>query len=356
MIENKICPLCEENDVELMYSTLPGYQEPLTFEIYHCKSCNSSYNLPRGEPDSIYELIYENSEIAPGYHRYWKYSKDILNEKEPLNYLAEKEMTYWAARKAVFEYAEKNKNPRIIEIGSGLGYLTYAFRKAGFNITGLDISETAVAMAKEQYGDYYISDDLFKYSVKNAGLFDIVLLTEVIEHVDNVANFISALSNLLKPNGQIVMTTPNKSFYPIDAIWVSDAPPIHCWWFSEESIKYLSNILGMSVSFIDFSDFYKNNYTPMRLDVNRKISRRHSTFSEKGDLLKSKNNNIANNNLKAFFHSLVKLKIIKICHKELRICYLKLRYFGNPNIKSCGKQSHILCAVMKLKNVENGIF
>ena len=331
-----------------MHPALPGYQEPQTFEIYRCPNCNTSYSLPRCEPGSIYELIYENADSAPGYHRYLKLSEDIKREKEPLNLLAEKEMTYWAARRAVIEYTKKNKYPRILEVGSGLGYLTYAFRKAGFNIFGLDISETAVEAAKERYGDYYISGDLYKYSIENVGSFDIVILTEVIEHIDDITSFTSSLSKLLTPNGQIVMTTPNKSFYPSDAIWVSDSPPIHCWWLSEESIKYLSGKLGMSVSFIDFSDYYRNNYTPMRLDVNKKISGRRSIFTAKGKLIKSKNKSKVKNTFKAFGYSLGKIQPLRFFYKNLRICYLRLRYFGNPNIKGCGSQSHILCAVLKM--------
>lgn len=343
------CPLCMAN-VELVYSALPGYQEPQTFEIYHCPSCNTSYSLPRCEPESIYELIYEHGATAPGYHRYWKFSLDIKKEKEPLNYLAKQEMTYWATRKAVFEYSKKFKNPLILEVGSGLGYLTYAFRKAGFNITGLDISETAVAIAKERYGDYYISGDLYKYSIEKAGSYDIVLLTEVIEHIDDITSFISALSKLLKPNGQIVMTTPNKSFYPLNTIWVSDLPPIHCWWLSEDSVKHISDKLNLKVSFIDFGDFYKNNYTPMRIDVNKKISGRRAVFNAKGDLIKSKNKNAVKKTLQASGEILRRVQIIRACYEKLRQSYLKLRYYGNPNIKSCGSQTHILCAILEMND------
>ena len=341
------CPLCESY-AELIYSELPGYQEPQTFEIYHCQNCNTSYSSPFCESASIYELIYKHGAIAPGYHRYWKYSLNIKKEKEPLNYLAKKEMTYWAARKAVFEYTAKVKNPQILEVGSGMGYLTYAFRQAGFNIVGLDISETAVAIANERYGNFYISGDLYKYSNENPGAFDLVLLTEVIEHIEDITSFIRALSKLLKPKGQIIMTTPNKSFYPINTIWVSDLPPIHRWWLSEESIKYISKKLNMNVSYIDFSDFYRNNYTPMRIDVNKKISGRRAVFNAKGDLIKSKNKNVINRTIAATGDILFRIKIFRSGYEKLRQSYLKLRYFGNPNIKSCGSQTHILCAVLKM--------
>jgi SAM-dependent methyltransferase len=348
MKNDVICPLCSEN-VELMYTGLQGYQEPEKFDIYHCSSCNTSHSSPQVNADGIYNLIYKNGAVAPGYHRYWKYSLDIKNEKKPLNYLANQEMTYWATRKAVLDYSEKNKNPVILEVGSGLGYLTYAFRYEGYNITGLDVSETAVNIAKERYGDYYVCDDLYKYAVEKAGTFDIVLLTEVIEHVHDVMSFIAALSNLLKPHGQIIMTTPNKSFYPDDTIWVSDLPPIHCWWLSEESIKYIAGKMNLNVSFIDFSDFYKKNYTPMRIDVNKKIPGRRAVFNENGVLLKSKNKSFMKKAFQALGDTLIKLKIVDVAYVNLRQACLKLRYQGNPNIKVCGSQTHILCALLTFK-------
>ena len=188
----------------------------------------------------------------------------------------------------------------------------------------------------------------FKYSVENAGLFDLVLLTEVIEHIDNISDFILALSKLLLPNGQIIMTTPNKSFYPFNTIWVSDLPPIHCWWLSEESIKYLSSKLGLIVSFIDFTDYYKNNYTPESTDVNKKITGRSSIFKENGELVKSKKKSFINRKFTIFFDNLIRTQFFKMFYNKLRFCFLKLKFMGKTNFKICGSQTYILCAILKI--------
>lgn len=345
------CPLCNEY-VELKYSDLPGYKEPQKFNIYHCPFCNTSYSFPKVNTDSIYDLIYRNGAIAPGYHRYWKLSEDIKRVKDPLKYLTKKEMTYWAASKVIHEYSSKNRDPKILEVGSGLGYLTYAIKTAGFNITGLEISKTAVKIAKEKYGDFYICEDLFKYSKENEETYDIVLLTEVIEHVEDITSFISALSKLIKPAGRLIITTPNKSFYPGNAIWVSDLPPVHLWWLSEKSVKFIAGKLNLNVSFIDFTDFYRNNYTPMRIDVNKRISGRGPVFNSNGILIKSKKKNVFQEILNESGYILCKVDIFRICYKFLKQTFLKLRYYKNPNIKCCGQQTHILCAVLEKNNIK----
>jgi SAM-dependent methyltransferase len=344
------CPLCSR-EAKLSYADLPGYKEPHKFNIYHCSFCNTSYSFPKVETDSIYDLIYKNGAVAPGYHRYWKLSEDIKRVKDPLKYLTRKEMTYWAASKAIHEYSRKVKDPKILEVGSGLGYLTYAFKTAGFNITGLEISRTAVKIAKEKYGDFYINADLFKYSKDNEGTYDMVLLTEVIEHVEDITSFISALSKLVKPEGRLIITTPNKSFYPEDTIWVSDLPPVHLWWLSEKSVKFIAGKLNLKLSFVDFTDFYRRNYTPMRIDVNKKIPGRDHVFNSNGKLIKSKKQNVLQKILNELGRTLTAVEIFRICHKNLRQTFLKVRYYKNPNIKCCGHQTHIMCAVLEKNNI-----
>lgn len=49
-----------------------------------------------------------------------------------------------------------NKKAKILEVGSGLGYLTYAISQQGYNITGLDISHDAVKKAEKHFGKHFI--------------------------------------------------------------------------------------------------------------------------------------------------------------------------------------------------------
>lgn len=165
----------------------------------------------------------------------------------------------------------KNKqSTRIIEIGCGLGYLTYSLRKDNYNIYGLDISQEAVNQANDNFGEYYICQDLFEYAKTNVNSYDVVILTEVIEHVETPIGFLETIMKILKPNGQIILTTPNKSLLPSDIVWDTDLPPVHCWWFSEESMVYIAKQLNANASFINFSKYYKRNYHLHKVNKIRK--------------------------------------------------------------------------------------
>jgi SAM-dependent methyltransferase len=212
--------------------------------------------MPRVNADNIYELIYKHAEHVRGYNNYLKLYRNVKTKKKPLRYLISKNLAFWS----IVHILKKKKISRaanILEVGSGFGYLTYALHKAGYNAAGLDISEEAINKAIQYFGDYYIHGDIFQYAETHSESVDFIILTEVIEHVEYPMKFMYSLAKLLKKGGYIVLTTPNKSYYPEDAVWSSENPPIHCWCFSENSMTYISQKLDLSLEFLDYSESYQ---------------------------------------------------------------------------------------------------
>lgn len=257
------CKICSSSAV-CRSDSVPGYQEGETYEIYECPSCRASFAEPYRDSASLYNIIYANSEAVPGYSRYFKYSRDVLKAVDPLAYLASREECYWAVA-ASLKSDVLNKNLKLYEIGSGLGYLTYSLRKSGFSVTGFDLSSVAVRNASAKYGPYFEQADLSQLCRLCPQSADVVILTEVIEHIFDPVSFLRDAVALIRPGGRLILTTPNKSVYPDDTIWESELPPIHWWWFTEESIKIMANQLGCHASFVDFSDFnrQKQRYISM---------------------------------------------------------------------------------------------
>jgi 2-polyprenyl-3-methyl-5-hydroxy-6-metoxy-1,4-benzoquinol methylase len=253
------CLLCKET-ANLKTETQKGFQEFDLYRIYHCPHCNTSFSLPRPNTNAIYQLIYEKGNKIPGYNRYWKYYNEIKYQKNPIEYLANSESAYWALIHALKRTLKVPKQANILEIGSGLGYMTYALRKDGYsNAIGLDIAQKAVDKASEEFGRFYICSDAYKYAKETSLKYDIIFMTEVIEHIENPVELIRALISLLNNDGTLVITTPDKSIYPDHVIWATDKPPVHCWWFSDKSLKYLAKYFKMEVSFVDFTEYYINH-------------------------------------------------------------------------------------------------
>src|SRR5690606_24897781 len=117
----------------------------------------------------------------------------------------------------------------------------------------------AVKNATKEWGDYYVCTDVHEYTKTHANKYDVIFMTEVIEHIENPRGIITALLALLKEGGTLIMTTPNKSFFPDNTIWATDLPPVHYWWFSEDSFKCLAQELNTDISFVDFTDYHTNH-------------------------------------------------------------------------------------------------
>lgn len=313
----------------------------MKFEIYYCNTCNTSFSIPRvTDTNVIYDSIYNNKENIPVYDRYWKYSETIKNQKNPLNYLCKAEDTYWGIGNALNQIIKNRKTARILEVGSGLGYLTYALNIAGYDAFGLDISETAVQQAKLNFGNYYISDDLFNFAEKKATSFDVIILTEVIEHVNEPLDFINALLKLLKPNGHLVLTTPNKSFYPSDILWDTENPPVHCWWFSEMSIINIANKLNAKILFIDFSSFYKERYAMCDLKILRNNPLRMPILNKSGQVIRPNEQNQSTLFIWPLRRLISQIPFVKRIYKLI----VEL---SNSNFVFCKRRGYVMCAILE---------
>lgn len=252
------CQICT-GPTHLIYRGHPGYKEPDVYDIGHCETCDTSFAVPLAENVEIYELIYANPEIVPGYKRYAQYAANIRAAKDALAFLAGAEDVYWAIEVWLRSSSLTTQN-KILEVGSGLGYLTYAISQRGYDITGLDISAKAVRTARNRFGERFVRGDLNDYSASHEHLYDAVIATELIEHVADVVRLFDAMVAVVKRRGSIVITTPNKTPYPKRALWETEPPPVHLWWFSENSLRALAARRNYSVEFIDFNEFNRRHY------------------------------------------------------------------------------------------------
>jgi SAM-dependent methyltransferase len=264
MIHNETaqCRICG-SESKLIVKDLEGYIKGQRFDIFRCNNCDTHFVGDDDFDMSVYQHIYAQADKVPGYNRYYKYASEILNHPAPMAYLAANEAMYWAVQKAIEQY-HIPYNADILEVGCGLGYLTYALRKAGYNCKGLDIAQNAVDEATKRFGDYYMQGNIFLLNGDNDPKYDLIILTEVIEHVENPKAFAACLLKLLKKGGKIIITTPNKSVGDQHNPWSSELPPVHLSWFSEKSALKLAEVLSAKISFIDFTAFNRSFFDKMR--------------------------------------------------------------------------------------------
>jgi 2-polyprenyl-6-hydroxyphenyl methylase/3-demethylubiquinone-9 3-methyltransferase len=107
-------------------------------------------------------------------------------------------------------------NPRILDVGCGGGILSEALAKAGAQVTGLDLSEASLHVAKQHAQSQGLEIDYRYESVQDvanaqAGTFDVVACMEMLEHVPEPAKVIAACMQALKPGGHAFFSTINRT-------------------------------------------------------------------------------------------------------------------------------------------------
>src|SRR5439155_3960525 len=82
------------------------------------------------------------------------------------------------------------------------------------------------------------------------GSFDVVVAGELIEHVQNVGHFLAASAELLRPDGVLIVTTPNalRFYNPLPALFGFElVHPDHVAWFSPKTLRRAAEMSGLSV-------------------------------------------------------------------------------------------------------------
>ena len=245
------CRVCNSKNIQIVFKNYPGYVEESSFDIFKCDDCECHFIFTGESTNKLYDIIYSSINSA-GYDRYYLYAALVKVVNDPLKFLAYLESTYYP----IYNYLKDKKNLRILEVGCSYGYLSYAIRTRKFEIKAIDIAATPIKFAKENFGDFFYNTDLNEYLKKYNEKFDLIIATEVIEHIDNPSEFLNTCKELLMSGGKILLTTPNKNYSRQDSIWQTDLPPVHLTWFSKKGMQTLAAKNGFRVSFEDFSKHY----------------------------------------------------------------------------------------------------
>jgi SAM-dependent methyltransferase len=125
------------------------------------------------------------------------------------------EVPYAALFDEAFSLLGDTRGKRVLEIGAGdSGWLPYYKKRWGFEVSGLDYSPVGCARAADLAKRagvpvQVILADMFAPPPEIEGTFDAVVSIGVIEHYEDTANTLAALSRFLRPGGVMLTIVPN---------------------------------------------------------------------------------------------------------------------------------------------------
>lgn len=143
---------------------------------------------------------------------------------------------------------------KLLDIGCSTGKLIFHMQKLGYTVAGCDVNTEAVEIAVNNGLEAQIGTvEMINYASES---FDIIHMGDVLEHVPSPTQVLRAAHRLLKPNGVIVILTPNaKSSFSIATLslsritgfpWTHSEAPYHLFEFTQKSIQELLKNTGFS--------------------------------------------------------------------------------------------------------------
>ncbi len=100
-----------------------------------------------------------------------------------------------------------------LDVGCGAGLLCEPLARLGANVTGVDAAQENIEAASTHAARSGLAIDYRagELSRQKLGKFDLVTAMEVIEHVADPAEFVAQLAAHLKPDGLLILSTPNRT-------------------------------------------------------------------------------------------------------------------------------------------------
>jgi 2-polyprenyl-3-methyl-5-hydroxy-6-metoxy-1,4-benzoquinol methylase len=106
---------------------------------------------------------------------------------------------------------------RVCDVGSGNGALAGMLSACGYHVVGTEVDKDGVELATRTHPSvrFYnlgVGDDPSMVVGAEGGLFDVVVSTEVVEHLFSPHELPAFASKLLRPGGSLVISTPYHGF------------------------------------------------------------------------------------------------------------------------------------------------
>jgi 2-polyprenyl-6-hydroxyphenyl methylase/3-demethylubiquinone-9 3-methyltransferase len=163
-------------------------------------------NTPQSPHNSQNSDAAEIAKFEASAHRFW----DVDGEFKPLHKLNPVRARYVQERCTL-------ERSQVLDVGCGGGLLAETLARAGAHVTAIDLAPSMVETARLHALEAgltieYRVDDAERLLNTHAGKYDVVTCMEMLEHVPDPAASMTVLAKLVRPGGDLFVSTINRNF------------------------------------------------------------------------------------------------------------------------------------------------
>jgi SAM-dependent methyltransferase len=224
------CDICG-GQIRLRYKRVADYVTGEVFDVWRCAACGSGRTLPVPEDMAMYYPV-----------RYRQYKPFIAFI---LRVLYARRVARWVR---LFEAPGA-----AFEMGCGNGLMLHLLRRRGWQVTGSERAGDAARAARETFGLTVVEGG--PDQLDPASRFDLILLIQVLEHLDDAAGTIKELALRLAPGGKLIIGVPNFASWQAafgGTGWFHLDVPRHLRHFSLAALVRLLEGQGLDVTRVSY--------------------------------------------------------------------------------------------------------
>lgn len=225
-MERPICVLCRSPHSTILFETKTSHSK---FKILQCKQCSLVRTFPLPD-DNVLKIHDESQYYGERESKFIPFLQDIRCRLSKIR-----------AKQYLSMMPESVQRPKVLDIGCAEGRLLNSFFEFGCDCFGIEhLSYPDERFINKERINYLVGDiDSFDLDKES---FDIIIIWHVLEHMDDPDQVMSAIYDILKPSGILIIAVPNysspeaklfqQSWFHLDIPW-------HKYHFTDRSFRYL---------------------------------------------------------------------------------------------------------------------
>lgn len=227
------CPLCHSSNSSILElislaNLAKLYRKSLGFNINYLFST-----------DTIHLVSCDNCKLQ-------YYSPATSGDEKFYNRLQQEDW-YYVTDKEEYAFAKEFivSGSKVLEIGSGKG--AFAKKLNSVDYTGLEFSTEAIKIAEKQ-GIKLLNKSIEEHAGDHPSNYDVVCSFQVLEHVENIHDFLRSSVMVLKQDGIMLISVPSEnSFLSYSINDTLNLPPHHISRWNDEVFSNLARIFGLEL-------------------------------------------------------------------------------------------------------------